>query len=76
MFNLWEGVVTAADSRVEMWTISKLGNEERVWLSVNFCLFCVNIGISAGNLILYLEQVVRRLELTRPQIDVRLRPNL
>ena len=30
MFNLWEGVVTAAGSRVEMWTISKLGNDERV----------------------------------------------
>ena len=30
LFNLWEGVVTAADSRVEMWTISKLGNDERV----------------------------------------------
>ena len=30
LFNLWKGVVTAVDSRVEMWIISKLGNDERI----------------------------------------------
>ena len=66
--------------RLRVCRVLLVGNEIKILggaeLLFQFRLFSLSVGVLIKDLFMFLEQDVRRLELTRLPTDIRLRPNL